>query len=68
MKYEDGFETCRLSVTSTVKMRVIQAVVQIDRPVNWTIENVRRLALSIKSLEQFCYYIQPWWLGGRAVV
>ena len=34
-----------------IKVRVIQAMIQIERPTGWGIERVRKLALELKCIE-----------------
>ena len=34
-----------------IKVRVVQAIIQIERPTNWVIENLRRLAIELKMIE-----------------
>ena len=36
-----------------IKIRVVQAIIQIERPVNWSLENVRKLAIEIKMIEVY---------------
>jgi hypothetical protein len=46
-KYEDVFQTCELPANSIVKMKIIQALIQIERPMNW---NREKLLDTIKDL------------------
>jgi hypothetical protein len=46
-KYEDVFQTCELPAISIVKMKIIQALIQIERPMNW---NREKLLDTIKDL------------------
>jgi hypothetical protein len=34
-----------------IKARVIQAMIQIERPTNWNMERVRKLATELKMIE-----------------
>jgi hypothetical protein len=46
-KYEDVFQTWELPANSIVKMKIIQALIQIERPMNW---NKEKLLDTIKDL------------------
>jgi exonuclease III len=50
-KYEDIFNIDKNKIISIVKIRVIQAMIQIERPKNWNIETVRKIALELKRME-----------------
>jgi hypothetical protein len=32
-------------------VKVIQAMIQIERPIGWTINNIRKIALDLKNIE-----------------
>jgi hypothetical protein len=38
---------------SKIKMKVIQGMIQIERPTNWTIENIEKIANDIKNMELY---------------
>ena len=46
-KYENVFQTCELPAISIVKAKIIQALIQIERPMNW---NREKLLDTIKDL------------------
>ena len=45
--YENVFQTCELPAISIVKAKIIQALIQIERPMNW---NREKLLDTIKDL------------------
>jgi hypothetical protein len=45
--YEDVFQTCEMPAVTIVKAKIIQALIQIERPINWDRE---RLLDTIKDL------------------
>ena len=49
--YEDVFRVENVGTISVIKVRVIQAMIQIERPVGWTQEKVRKLAIEVKIIE-----------------
>ena len=51
--YEDIFRIDDLGVVSKVKMKVIQEMIQVERPVNWSIENVKKIVNEIKNIELY---------------
>ncbi len=46
-KYEDEFQACEMPLVTIVKAKIIQALIQIERPINWDRE---RLLDTIKDL------------------
>jgi hypothetical protein len=48
-RYEDIFNIYSDRTISILKVRVIQAMIQIERPVGWTTNNIRKLALELKT-------------------
>ena len=50
-KYDDVFLIDDNRIISMLKVRVIQAMIQIERPSGWGIEMVRRLATELKCIE-----------------
>ena len=38
-------------IVSMIKVRVIQGMIQIERPIGWGIECVRKLAIELKCIE-----------------
>ena len=51
--YEDVFKIGDLGNVSKVKMKIIQEMIQVERPVNWTIENVKKVVKEIKNIELY---------------
>ena len=51
--YEDVFKISELGVVSKVKMKIIQEMIQVERPVNWSIENVKKIVNEIKNIELY---------------
>jgi hypothetical protein len=49
--YDDVFNIYSDRIISILKVRVIQAMIQIERPVGWTTNNIRKLALELKNIE-----------------
>jgi hypothetical protein len=52
-KYEDVFDIYPNKILSMIKVKVVQAMIQINRPQGWNMESVRKLALEIKSIELY---------------
>ena len=50
-KFEDVFDIYPNRTLSVVKVKVIQAMIQIERPRSWNWERVRRLAMDLKNVE-----------------
>ena len=51
--YEDVFKIGDLGNVSKVKMKIIQEMIQVECPVNWTIENVKKVVNEIKNIELY---------------
>jgi hypothetical protein len=51
MEYDNIFMIGKRGVLSKIKIRVIQEMIQIERPVNWTIENIQRIANELMCVE-----------------
>ena len=49
--YEDVFSIYSDRTISILKVKVIQAMIQIERPIGWTINNIRKIALDLKNIE-----------------
>ena len=49
--YEEVFRVDAVSTVSVIKVRVIQAMIQVERPTGWNQDSVRKLAIEIKSIE-----------------
>ena len=50
-KYEDIFQICEQPGTSIVKTKLIQELVQIERPRNWNREKILTIITELKSIE-----------------
>jgi hypothetical protein len=53
LEYEDVFKIGGTENMSKVKVTVIQRMIQIERPTNWTIENIIKIFSEIKRIETF---------------
>ena len=53
LSYEEIFNIGDVGVVSKVKMKVIQEMIQIERPVNWSIENIMKIAKNLKNIELY---------------
>ena len=53
IEYDDVFVIGDVGVLSKVKMKVIQEMIQIERPVNWSMENIERIANELKNVESY---------------
>ena len=51
--YEDVFTIDDSRIISMIKVRVVQAMIQIARPVAWGVERIKRLALELKCIELY---------------
>ena len=51
--YENIYKIGKIGVISKIKVRVIQSMIQIDRPVNWTKDNILKLANELKWIEMY---------------
>jgi hypothetical protein len=49
--YEDVFRIGNNKILSIIKVRVIQPMIQIERPRGWNVERVRKLATELKAIE-----------------
>jgi hypothetical protein len=52
-KYEDIYYTDNLSVTSMIKMKIIQEFIQIERPKGWNEMKMNNLILKMKSVDKY---------------
>ncbi len=52
-QYEDIFQNCRNAGNNMVKMRIIQAMIQIVRPTNWNRGRVVELINEIINMEKY---------------
>jgi hypothetical protein len=51
LDYDDVFKIGSTKIINKVKIRVIQAMIQIERPVNWTQVNITRIINEIRNIE-----------------
>jgi hypothetical protein len=51
--YDDFFKIGNISNLSKIKMKIIQGMIQIERPVNWTKESIMKIAKEIKDIELY---------------
>jgi hypothetical protein len=53
LEFEKVYTIGNIGFANKVKMRVIQEMIQINRPANWTMENINWISKELKSLEIF---------------
>ena len=51
--YEDVFKLGDFGVVSRVKMKVIQEMIQVERPVDWSIGRIKKIVSEIKSIDLY---------------
>ncbi len=51
--YENVFQTCELLAISIVKAKIIQALIQIERPMNWNREKLLDTIKYLITVEQY---------------
>jgi hypothetical protein len=52
-KYEEVFQTCELPGTSIVKMKIIQEMIQVERPKNWNSERLETVVRELIKIEKY---------------
>jgi hypothetical protein len=52
-KYDDVFHTCELAGTSIVKMKIIQEMIQVERPKNWNFEKLETVVRELIKMEKY---------------
>jgi hypothetical protein len=52
-EYQGIYKISTIGVISKIKIRVIQSMVQIDRPINWTTANILKLTNELKWTELY---------------
>jgi hypothetical protein len=52
-KYDNIFEIGNISVLTKVKIRIIQCMIQVERPKNWSLDNIVEIANGIKRIEKY---------------
>ena len=50
-KYEDIFKIGNIGNVSKTKLKIIQGMIQLERPSNWSIDNIKKIASEIKNIE-----------------
>jgi hypothetical protein len=56
--HQEVFSVGNVGEASKIKMKIKLDIIYIDRPVNWSIENVSKIATEIKNIENFNYTIK----------
>jgi hypothetical protein len=51
--YEDIYYTDDTKVLATIKMKIVQELIQIDRPKGWTIALIEKLIVNLRNMEIF---------------
>ena len=51
--YQDVYLIPNIIAISTVKMKIIQEMIQIKRPTGWTMETIRKIAMELKNIELY---------------
>jgi hypothetical protein len=52
-KYDDVFRTCELPGACTVKMKIIQEMIQIERPMRWNREKLETIIKELIKIEKY---------------
>ena len=52
-EYEDIFKIGNMGSASKVKIKVIQGMIQVERPRNWSIDNIKKITSEIKNIELY---------------
>jgi hypothetical protein len=50
---DDTFGIDDIGVISAVELKIIQYMIQIDCPTNWSVENIIRIANEVKNIELY---------------
>jgi hypothetical protein len=53
LNYKDVFEIGNKASLNKIKIRIIQGMIQMERPKNWTMDNIIKLANEINRIEIF---------------
>jgi hypothetical protein len=51
--YEDIFVPCKNKAVCYIKIKLIQEMIQIERPKNWNIENIKNMIVNMANMENF---------------
>jgi hypothetical protein len=52
-KYEEVFQTCELPGTTIVKMKIIQEMIQVERPKSWNSERLETVVRELINMEKY---------------
>jgi hypothetical protein len=52
-KFDDVFQTCEMPAISIVKAKIIQALIQIERPINWNREKLPDTIMDLINVEKY---------------
>ena len=52
-KYDDIFKPCELPGTTMLKAKIIQELIQIERPKNWNYEKILNIVSELMNLERY---------------
>ncbi len=52
-KYEDIFQTCEWPGACTVKMKIIQEMIQIERPMRWNHEKLETIIKELIKIQKY---------------
>ncbi len=52
-EYDNVFNIGNIGSVSKVKMRIVQGMIQIERPSGWTIERINKIANEIRFIELY---------------
>ena len=66
--YEEVFRVGEVGVMSKVKMKVIQEMIQIERPANWSKENIIKIVKELKNIELYNFNHSPFILDHSPLI
>jgi hypothetical protein len=52
-KFDDVFQTCEMPAISIVKAKIIQALIQIERAINWNREKLLEIIKDMINVEKY---------------
>ena len=52
-EYEDIFKIGNMGYESRIKIKIIQGMIQLERPSNWSMENIKKIANEIQNIELY---------------
>ena len=53
LNYDDIYKPGLISCTATIKIKIIQDLIQIKRPTDWTMSHLNELILKIIKIEKY---------------